>query len=185
MTLVIEGYTIRNPLYGGDGKLVLPLKYLLDAYKQQDPLVLSQLAVPLELILSAQDLLPSRGIQYKRAAQLITIAYFYLLRVGEYTKPRKKTRTVQFRIKDVLFWKNGISLDPRSTQPDILRTANTATLRIVNQKNGIKNQTIHHEKSSNSANVCPVETLAELIIDLQSSNVTEETLLCAYSINGA
>ena len=62
-TLVVEGYTFRNPLHGGDGKLVLPLKYLLDAYKQQDPPVLPQLVVPLELILAARDLLPAKGLQ--------------------------------------------------------------------------------------------------------------------------
>ena len=102
-TLVVEGYTFRNLLHGGDGKLVLPLRYLLEAYRQQDPPVLPQLAVSIELIVAVKYILPPRDPQHKRAAQLIIIAFFYLLRVGEYTKPRKQTRTVQFRFNDVLF----------------------------------------------------------------------------------
>ena len=155
----------------------------MHAYKQKDPPVLPQLAVPLELIIAARDLLPKRGQQYKRAAQLIIIAYFYLLRVGEYTKPRKQTRTVQFRFKDVLFWKDGISLDPRTSSPETLRTADAATLRIMNQKNGVKNQTIHHERAKNKSSMCPVETLIELIIELKNSLAEDETLLCAYRMD--
>ena len=61
VTLVVECYTFRNPLHGVDGKIFLPLKYLLDAYKQQDPPVLPQLAVPLELVVAAKNLLMEKG----------------------------------------------------------------------------------------------------------------------------
>jgi hypothetical protein len=39
-------------------------------------------------------------------ADLVADAFFFLLRVGEYTCPSsaKKTRTRQFRLKDVTFW---------------------------------------------------------------------------------
>ena len=102
-SLVVAGHSIHNPLHDASGKLVLPLRYLLDAYGKRDPPVLPQLAVPLEVIINAQKILPQRGKQYQRAALLIGVAYLYLLRVGECTKPRRQTRTVQFRLKDVLF----------------------------------------------------------------------------------
>ena len=48
--------------------------------------------------------------------ELAIISFYYLLRSGEYTKPRKVklngklvivTRTQQFRVSDVGFWKYG------------------------------------------------------------------------------
>ena len=106
--------------------------------------------------------------------------YFYVLRVGEHTKPRKQTRTVQFRFKDVLFWENGFSLDPRTTSLETLRTADAATLRIVNQKNGVKNQTTHHERSTKNNEIRTIAILIELIKDLKLTGATDKTLLCAY-----
>ena len=163
---------------------MLPLRYLLDAYGKRDPPVLPQLAVPLEIITQAQKILPTRGKQYQRAALLIGVAYLYLLRVGEYTKPRKQTRTVQFRLKDVLFWKDSTAMDPRSTPISTLLTANAATLRIENQKNGIKNQIIHHERATNNNGVCPVDLLLKLVTELLKDGASSDTLLCAYNMNG-
>ena len=179
---MVEGHAFCNPLHDANGKLILPLRYLLDAYKQKDPPVLPQLAVPLELIIKSQQMLPPRGKQYERAALLIGIAYFYLLRVGEYTKPRKQTRTVQFRLKDIMFWKNNTALNPGTTPRQILATADAATLRIENQKNGIKNQTIHHEVNDRKDGVCPVALLLKLTLALLDDSATDDTLICSYKL---
>ena len=81
---------------------------------------------------------------------LILIAYYYLLRVGEYTsKARRKlkTRTRQFRMKDVTFHKRRRSgvmeALPLSAFAKDIMTADAATLRISNQKNGHKGQCVH------------------------------------------
>ena len=42
---------------------------------------------------------------------IITITFYFLLHIGEYTKPKRKTRTVQFQLKDVAFWKEGMYID--------------------------------------------------------------------------
>ena len=142
-----------------------------------------QLAVPLEFIINAQKLLPPRGKQYQYTALLIGVAYLYLLRVGEYTKPRRQTRTVQFRLKDVLFWSNNIAMDPRTTPISALLTTDAATLRIENQKNGVKDQTIYHKKSKNNSEICLVNLLLKLTIELLKDNASGDTMLCAYKLN--
>ena len=53
----------------------------------------------------------------------------------------------------------------------------------MNQKNGAKNQTMHHERVKNKSNMCSVETLIELIIKLKNSFTKDETLLCAYRVD--
>ena len=89
----------------------------------------------------------------KAIADLALIGFFYLLRVGEYTRPRVVTRngkkvsatlTKQFLIKDVGFFKYGQVL-PRRSPLDILLTADQCALKITNQKNGRMGETITHE----------------------------------------
>ena len=75
---------------------------------------------------------------------LSVIAFYFLLRSGEYTKPRlvkrngqmvRATRTVQFRVKDVGFWKDGHILT-KNSPISVLLQADSATMKITNKKNG-------------------------------------------------
>ena len=71
------------------------------------------------------------------------IAFYYLLQVGEYTVKgsRNNTKqTVQFKYKDVLFFKNSnrgeLQCLPRDAQANLISSAHGATLKLDNQKNG-------------------------------------------------
>ena len=114
----------------------------------------------------------------KCAATLVCIAFYFLLRVGEYTKPRHKTKTVQFRLRDVAFWKKGKRVDLFTAEPSALIACDGATLRIENQKNGRKNQTIYHE--ANGFKTCPVTQLALLALELRKISIDTNTLLCTF-----
>ena len=45
------------------------------------------------------------------------VAFFFLLRVGEYTSSRTRglRRTKQFRVRDVSFFRDGNMIDPAAT----------------------------------------------------------------------
>ena len=98
----------------------------------------------------------------KAIADLATIAFLYLLRVGEYTqdvtpkldKSNARKQTVNFRVQDVGFFKNGTLL-PRDSPLETLLTSDAATLKITNQKNGKKGDVVHHKALSN-LDLCPV-----------------------------
>ena len=103
-TLILEGCTAQNLLKDVDGKsFILSLCYLLQSYSNRDSATKKELTAPLELILSIKALLHHKSVKFRRVSQLITLAFFFLLCVGKYTKPRRVTRTVQFRSKDILF----------------------------------------------------------------------------------
>ena len=93
---------------------------------------------------------------------LVTIAFYYLLRVGEYTIKghRNNTKqTVQFCLQDVTFFKRDHAgrlrqLSRRATDQDIL-TADSATLKLDNQKNGWKGVCVHQEHNG-EVYCCPV-----------------------------
>jgi hypothetical protein len=104
--------------------------------------------------------------------------------VGEYTKPRfvtragktkRATRTIQFTVGDIGFFKNNKIL-PRQSSLKVLLTADSCTLKITNQKNGRMGQTIHHHAIDKSD--CPVKALAHRVNHILSHGGTALNLIC-------
>ena len=78
-----------SPLYCSDGIYTLVLEQMIEGNWREDPKAVPQLAVPITLpkmCYKAAMLLPSPAIQ--ASGQLCLIAFYYLLRVGQYTQPR-------------------------------------------------------------------------------------------------
>ena len=122
------------------------------------------------------------------AGDLTIIAFYFLLRSGEYTKPRRirrngkwvrATRTKQFQVGDIGFWKNGHIL-PRHSPLSTLITADAATMKISNQKNGRTGQTIHHESTGPKG---AVAALARQVAHILNNGGTESTLICEVYAN--
>ena len=132
-TLALEGFSMTNPILANEDKLILTLWYLVQSYAKHDGPTLPILAVPIELINYIVRTFDA-NIAHIRTAQLVAVAFYFLLRVGEYTKPKRKTRTVQFRLKDVVFWKNKRKIDHKTASLKSLLACDGVTLRIENQK---------------------------------------------------
>jgi len=125
--------------------------------------------------------------QRQAAGDLVCIAYYYLLRVGEYTtktRRKKRTRTRQFRAKDVTFFKrnaNGLLLAlPRNASAKDIMSADAATLQISNQKNGHAGACVHHEAIEGDNFVCPVRALGRRVVHIRANTKSKGALLCAY-----
>ena len=106
--------------------------------------------------------------QDQAIADLAQVAFYFLLRVGEYTRPRftkingkvvRATRTVQFHVKDIGFLKNGQIIKRRSSLCDLC-AAYHVTFKITNQKNGRMGEMISHEKLRNDNNHGPIVAAA-------------------------
>jgi hypothetical protein len=143
--------------YTNGGKYILPVERIVEGFKRHYPPAIPQMAIPIDVPEAVLALAYAVGTNTTEAAGDLTIvAFYYLLRSGEYTKPRKvkwngitvrATRTVQFKVKDVGFWKDGKILPRQSSLSDLLQ-ADAATMKITNQKNGRTGQTLHHEEST-------------------------------------
>lgn len=144
-----------------------------------DPPVRPQLALAVSTIEATIANLHSQHTpKAATTADLVTIAFFYLLRVGEYTLPRGKTRTVQFRRQDVRLWKDG-SLLSHELPLHALLQADGATLYIENQKNGRKGDTLHHDAVAGE--FCPVKALARRVFQLRQLSPLRTHPLSMYS----
>ncbi len=159
--------------------------------RRQDPLPRPQLAVPVAVVKEAYKVAKDSNCPKKKAiADLLIIAFYYLLRVGEYTKPRfvtrngkkvKATRTVQFRVQDVGFHKGTTVVDPKTTPVHLLTECSGATLRIGNQKNGRMGQTVHLAAIPDIDDG-PTQAIARRVKQILDDGGNENSLLCDYKL---
>jgi hypothetical protein len=112
-------------------------------------------------------------------ADLLTIAFFFLLRPGEYamTSARSKTRTVQFRRQDIRFFSDGTIL-PHSAPLAELQQADGVRLYLDNQKNGQRGSTMYHTALNQA--FCPVKALANRAHYLYSIAPEDASLPISY-----
>ena len=89
-------------------------------------------------------------------------------------------RTKQFSVGNVGFFKDGKVLS-RTSPLSVLLTADAATLKISNQKNGRMGQTIHQRAID--TDVCPIKALAHRVHHILSNGGTTDSLICAVHMN--
>ena len=123
---------------------------------------------------------------------LIIVAFYYLLRVGEYTSrlrngQHETKKTINFRVCDVTFFKydeNGtLRLLPSDAKPEERLEADGATLRLMDQKNGWKNVCIH-QQSNGKPLKNPVVALAMIVNDIMSFTNNRTEWLSAFQDGG-
>lgn len=177
-----------SPVYRAHNKYTLPVERLIEGYRRQDPPPVPQLALPVKV---PRHILQTVGkaAKHQTTADLCVIAFYFLLRVGEYTHPRyitrggkkkRTTRTVQFTVNCIGFFKDGKRI-PRSAPLTELIQADQATMKITNQKNGRMGQTIHHH-ATNTID-CPVKALARRVHHILQHTTDGSHLLCDYFEN--
>jgi hypothetical protein len=167
---------------------------MVEGYRREDPPAIPQLAVPITVPNAAYNAaMESSDPKIQATGCLTLIAFYFLLRVGEYTRPRyirrngqqvRATRTIQFTYMNVGFFKDG-KVVSRTSPLSTLLQCDSATLKITNQKNGRMGDTVHHK--ANGSQMCPVKALAYRIdhINKHNSDPTHDRLLCSYFDNNA
>jgi len=159
-----------------DPRKVHPGAHLLDKefqdlykrYKDEDPPPRSQHAVPNTTIRWTAAFFSAGSQRQQTGAALIVLAYFFLLRVGEYTPTRntsRKKRTIPLRKGDVTLLRNNQPMDREAPLAELL-TATGCTICLENQKNGHKDETIFHEATPDPI-MCPVKAMALLLDKLR------------------
>jgi hypothetical protein len=161
---------------------------MLDGWKKIDPPTLKMLPVEADVPEYIANLatLPAATNLDMAIGDLALIAFYYLLRVGEYTcKPTRNNtkQTIQFKMEDITFFKRNVKGELRcipSTAPDwAIATADGATLKLDNQKNGWKGVCVYQEINGEKF-VCPVRALGRRYIHLRQNKAGKKTPISAY-----
>ena len=147
--------------------------------------MIPQLAVPVSVpSTDYTEIKMSTDPLIRRISCLVLVAFYFLLRVGEYTKPRfvirnekrvPATRTKQFVAGNIDLFKSGVVI-PRTSRLEVLTMADPAVMNISNNKNGRMGQTITQHATGTTE--CPVTALAHIVHDILSNWGNENTLLC-------
>ena len=100
------------------------------------------------------------------------------------TRRKKKTRTRQFRAKDVTFfkrnvWGDMIAMSKQASDSELMM-ADAATLRISNQKNGHAGACVHHSAIPGNSGICPIRALARRVIHIRLHTRSDNAFLCSY-----
>ena len=104
-----------SPVCKAEGEYILPAKRLVEVFRCQDPPYIPQMSVPINFTEAALhlDYLTSNSRAHADG-DLITTEFYFLLQSIEYTGPHTvqkywrmvhATRTKQFRLEDIGFWK--------------------------------------------------------------------------------
>ncbi len=168
--LVLDGHPDPRCASPAQHSLNLPIAWIIKKFRDEDPPAQPKLAIPVSTITAILG--NYRWNPHLDAvADLTLIAFFFLLRVGEYTTPSppkgqlpRVKRTIALRDCDILMWRKGV-LIPHLAGLTMLLTAHSATICIVNTKNGTKGAVVHHDAFGGP--ICPVAALAQRIANIQ------------------
>jgi hypothetical protein len=166
--------------------LNLAFTRLYSAYRNEDPAPQPMIALPVKLF---ANIAATEGVSDSPMEQaisdLVTVAFFFLLRVGEYTCPSttKVTRTRQFRLKDVSFWARNAAGRrrrlPFNAPLAALLAADAVTLILSNQKNGLRDAVLHHDTVEGA--LCPVKAMARRFASARAaSGGRQKALICQF-----
>ena len=180
------------------GRFLPRIQEQLDGYRKEDPPTQKELPVEADVPEFLVSLAMRRGATEKDKAvgDLVMIAFYYLLRVGEYTKKGKgaqdwdefETQTQPFRLKDIAFFSRQSKTDrlarlPTTASDEAIMTASNATIKLANQKNGHKEVCINHEHNLDEIN-CGVRAIERRYCHIRKHTNIANTTLFTYFENG-
>ncbi|GFH55146.1 hypothetical protein CTEN210_11622 [Chaetoceros tenuissimus] len=154
------------------------LARMIKSYKKKDPPPNRVKPVPLSVIRRiAQIAFSGNSFNQHATADMIIIAFFFLLRPGEYSY--SNTDSDPFLLADVQFWIGHQRLNTMTATPTQLRQATFVSLTFTTQKNGVRGEVIGLS-CSGEFYLCPVKALARRVIHLKQHNAAPNTPLCTY-----
>jgi hypothetical protein len=153
------------------------LDRLLRSYHKQDPPPRRLQPIPLAVLHNACAIARSAADDHSMAAaDLMWIAFFYLLRNGEYLLNAKDAHP--FALRDLRVWVGTQIIDHLTAPLHMLQRATFISLEFTTQKNAVRGEVIGHGCTSHTW-ACPTKALLRRLIHLRSHNALPSTKLCA------
>jgi hypothetical protein len=158
------------------GSTKFRLSRQLKGYSKADPAPDRVKPVPIGVIDHAAKIAEQHGtVESLAVINMICLAFFFLCRPGEYTKPTGNN--APFRLEDVTSYVgNCRALAPLATEDDLNR-ATYVTLTFITQKNDVRGKVIGLGLSGDSF-IYPMQSIASRVRHLRQHNAPPATPLC-------
>ena len=160
------------------GDVDFRLQRMLASYSRSDspPSRVKPIPVPILRHVMAQAVL-GNSAHSLACADMICLAFFFLLRPGEYTGTVSSTQP--FQLRDVRFRLGDLPLNPATADPDHLLTASFVTLEFTTQKSGVRGEVIGLG-CSGDPHFCPVRAAARRFLHLRTAGAPPTQPLASF-----
>jgi hypothetical protein len=170
---------LPDPRLTPSGKLDLRLSRLLSAYNKADPPPARVKPVPIILLRHTCAIQRISNHPLGHAiADMFTLAFYFLLRPGEYANT-DNPESAPFRFQDVHLMVGCRQIHQYTCPEHELHSVTFACLEFTTQKNGVRGELIGLGRSGDAA-FCPVTSLVNRIIHLRLHRATSTTPLYSY-----
>ena len=168
-----------DPRLNTHGQVDLRLARQCRAYSKEDPPPARALPIPLPILRHAhhlvhRDPLATPGLQ--ATADLMALAYFFLMRPGEYCTSGETSHP--FLLRDIQFHQGPTMLTPLASAPALL-AASHVVLTFTDQKNSVRGEKVVQGRSGHPL-FCPVTALARRVLHLRAHQAPCTTPIHAY-----
>ena len=173
----MAGLGAVDPRLAPSGRHEFRLGRQFAAYQKKDAPPARVKPIPVQVIRHALTLAQSAPEPANLAvANMILIAFFFLMRPGEHTVTKENT---PFKMKDIQFHVGMQRYNAATIPLELLHAANFVTYTYDTQKNAERNEAIGLGRSGHGG-CCPVEATAQRIRHLRDNNATPDTPIGTY-----
>lgn len=167
-----------DPRKNLNGAIDFRIQRQLSCYTKQDPPPnrVKPIPVPILMNIMATALIAATAFSVC-VADMIAVAFFFLLRPGEYTG--SSSESAPFRLADVQLFHGQLRLDLATATDAALLSATFASLTFTTQKNGVLGEVVGLAHSGNPQ-FSPTICLARRVIHLRQHNAPPNTPLASY-----
>jgi hypothetical protein len=181
-----QGFTrlgAPDPRLTSNGKLDFRLQRQLAGYAKADPPPKRVKPIPLSIVMSCLGLARAAvTVSNCAVADMICLAFFFLLRPGEYTgATTRATESAPFLLEDVQLFIGRRRLAVLTCSDLDLDSATFVSLTFTNQKNSVRGEVIGLALSG-SIDCCPVKAVVRRIHALRADGAIGATPLASYRI---
>jgi hypothetical protein len=171
-----------DPRCTSQGKIDFRLQRMIASFKKEDPPPARVKPIPVQVLRRVMVVAHATATPGNLAiADMICIAFFFLLRPGEYTISRGES--TPFRNCDVQFRLGNRRLHPVTATAGEIRSATFVTLTFTTQKNGVRGEVIGLGRSGHP-HLCPIISLGNRILHARDHGALPTAPLASYYSTG-
>jgi hypothetical protein len=173
-----------DPRLDQQGNIDFRIQRQLRGYSRADPPPNRVKPIPVQILrhVAALAAQPSATLSTQAIADMIVLAFFFLLQPGEYTG--NPSYTTPFTLQDVQLWIGQQRFLATTIPIQDLSRVTFVALTFTTQKNGVRGEVIGLGRSSNPV-LCPVIAATRRIAHLRTCRAPATTPLATYYLSPA
>ena len=178
-----SGLGLHDPRIDARGKQDRRLTTMYRAHKKADPAPNRVKPVPTEILqFFIQQTNRNPSPLNTVIADMLVLAFFFLLRPGEYTSAESTSHP--FLLRDVAFRVGFRYINPLTASLEDIRSATFVTLTFSTQKNAVRGEVVGLGRSGDPY-LCPVRAVIRRVVHLRQNFASHKTPLSAYFLHNA